>query len=329
MKQELLEFLRCPATGGRLVLDQRSGKSGEGIETGELSTSDGSHCYPIRNFIPRFVPESNYADNFGMQWNKFRKTQLDSYSGQPISATRFWKATGWSPEQLEGKWVLDVGCGAGRFAEVALRAGARVIAMDFSGAVDACYDNLRHYSNLHVVQGDIYAFPFAREAFPFVYSLGVLQHTPNVARAVEALPPMVAPGGRLCVDFYWKRIRTLLHAKYLVRPIAKRVPQQKLLEILERVIPVLLPISQGLGRIPVIGRILKRIIPIADYTDVLPLSSHQLEEWALLDTFDMLAPKYDKPQTAATVRLWLESAGLVDIEVVHAGHLVGRGRKRP
>jgi len=185
MKSELLEKLRCPVS--RLPLR---------VDDGELVSEDGRHRYPIRNGIPRFVPESNYADNFGMQWNHFSKTQLDSHSGHPISADRFWKATGWQPEQIKDHWVLDVGCGAGRFAEVALSAGAKVVALDYSSAVDAsCYANLQHHPNLHVVQGDIYALPFAPESFPFVYSLGVLQHTPDVAKAFAALPPMVAGGG--------------------------------------------------------------------------------------------------------------------------------------
>ena len=58
-----------------------------------------------------------------------------------------------------------------------------------------------------------------------------------------------------------------------------------------------------------------------------PLNAHQIKEWALLDTFDMLAPKYDNPQTSAKVRLWLEMAGLVEVEVFPDGHLVGRGQK--
>ena len=41
----------------------------------------------------------------------------------------------------------------------------------------------------------------------------------------------------------------------------------------------------------------------------------------------MLAPAYDQPQTPYTNRLWLEQAGLHDIEVLNAGHLVGRGKK--
>lgn len=205
MKIELIEVLRCPKTKQRLTLEQPEYRNGE-IYAGSLVAENGEYRYPIRDSIPRFVPETNYADSFGMQWNKFRQTQLDSYSGHPISADRFWKATGWRPEDMCGKWVLDAGCGAGRFAEIALHAGAKVIALDYSSAVDACFANLKHYENLHVVQGDIYALPFPNLLFPFVYSIGVLQHTPDVARAFASLPPMVGAEGRLCADFYWKRI---------------------------------------------------------------------------------------------------------------------------
>ena len=44
---------------------------------------------------------------------------------------------------------------------------------------------------MHVIQGDIYKLPFANNTFPFVYSLGVLQHTPDVANAFACLPPLV------------------------------------------------------------------------------------------------------------------------------------------
>jgi SAM-dependent methyltransferase len=326
MKTELLELLRCPKSGQRLVLEEAANASQE-IESGWLVSEDGLHRYRIHNSIARFVPQTNYADNFGMQWNHFRLTQLDSYSGHSISADRFWKATGWPPEELQGQWVLDVGCGAGRFAEVALNAGAHVVALDYSSAVDACYANLKHHPKLHVVQGDIYALPFVPDKFTFVYSLGVLQHTPDVAAAFAALPPMVRRGGRLCVDFYWKRFRTMMHAKYAFRPITRRMPQQKLFGLVERWVPFLLALSQGLGRVPLLGRVLKRLVPVADYTGIFPLSDQQLKEWALLDTFDMLAPTYDNPQTVATVRRWLDEAKLVDVKVFHGGHLVGRGTK--
>ena len=329
MQTELIEILRCPKTGGRLRLEQPQ-YSDERIQSGWLVTEDGLNRYPIRDFVPRFAPESNYADNFGIQWNKFRRTQLDSYSGQPISANRFWTATGWRPEDIAGKYVLDAGCGAGRFAEVALQAGAKVVALDYSSAVDACYTNLKHYPNLHVVQGDIYALPFPKGFFPYVYSFGVLMCTPNVERAFAEIPPIVAAGGRLCVDFYGMGIGTLLHAKWVCRPITKRMRPQALFRLLRSAVPVLLPITQLLGRTPGVGAYLKRLIPVANYTGVYPLNAEQLKEWALLDTFDMLAPKYDHPKpTAGRLRRWLDAAGLANVEVFRAGHLIGRGSKLP
>ena len=167
MKKELIEFLRCPISKQKLIL-QVGIEIDSNIESGWLVSEDTRFKYPITSGIPRFVDHLNYANNFGMQWNKFRKTQLDSFSGHPISADRFWSSTKWSKDSLRGKWVLDAGCGAGRFAEIALRAGAKVIAIDYSSACDACYLNLRDYENFHVVQADIYSLPFKEGLFPFV-----------------------------------------------------------------------------------------------------------------------------------------------------------------
>ena len=177
MKLEFLNMLRCPKSKQRLTL-----------ESNLLVNEDRKYKYPIDNGVPRFVAKKNYADSFGMQWNLYSKTQLDSYSGHNISASRFWKATGWTEDEMRDKWVLDVGCGSGRFAEIALLAGAKVVALDYSSAVDACKSNFLNHPNLYVVPGDIYELPFESEVFSFIYSLGVLQHTPNPKKAFNSLP---------------------------------------------------------------------------------------------------------------------------------------------
>lgn len=56
-------------------------------------------------------------------------------------------------------------------------------------------------------------------------------------------------------------------------------------------------------------------------------SVKQFEESTLLDSFDMLAPAFDKPQSTVTVRQGLEQAGFIDIQVFRCGHLVGCGKK--
>lgn len=316
-------MLRCPRTQAVLTLESAVYDRGR-IRDGLLTTPDGQHRYPIREFIPRFVPQSNYADNFGMQWNSFRQTQLDSHSGQSISSDRFWQTTGWTPESLRGQWVLDCGCGAGRFAEVALNAGARLVALDYSSAVDAAYVNLQQHPNLHVVQGDIYALPFVRHFFPFVYSLGVLQHTPDVAKAFACLPPMVAQAGRLCADFYEMTWKHRLLPRHFLRLFTTRMNKNALFEMCRRWVPPTLAISQLLGRVPRVGRLLVRAMPVADYSGMYPLTRLQLEEWALLDTFDWLSPKYDQPQKREEVARWVASAGFDESEVLKSGFMVVR-----
>ena len=283
--------------------------------------------FPVINGIPRFVPRENYATNFGLQWNHFRQTQLDSHSGLPLSRKRFLDQTGWSEATLPGKLVLDAGCGAGRFAEVALSLGAEVVAVDYSSAVDACAANLAPNPQLTVVQADIYALPFPREAFDFIYSLGVLQHTPDVKRAVMSLIPFLKPGGTLTVDVYPRNWHQWVHPKTWLRPMTTRMDNARLFRIVERWAPRLLRVSRTVGRIPIFGRYLRRLVPVANYDAVYPLSPRQLEEWAVLDTYDWLAPRYDQPQSGSTLRAWLEEAGLEQVEVFSSHHLTGRARK--
>jgi SAM-dependent methyltransferase len=327
MNTSLAETLRCPVTGSALALEiTRS--IGSRVESGLLWSADRLHCYPIVNFVPRFVPSANYAETFGLQWNHFRATQLDSHSGHSISADRFWRFSGWNSPDLAGKRVLDVGCGAGRFAEIALQAGAHVVAIDYSSAVDACWANHRMHPRLDVVQADVYRLPFMGGQFDFVYCFGVLQHTPDVRGAFMALPPQLREGGKLAVDVYPALLRNIFWAKYWLRPITSRLPASRLYSLVERFVPSLLSISRALRRVPFIGRRLGYAIPVVNYEGVYPLTPAQLQEWAVLDTFDMLAPRHDHPQTASRLRSWLEEAGMDDVFVERMGFHVGRGTRR-
>jgi SAM-dependent methyltransferase len=326
MTRELLALLRSPETGAPLELHDAVERDGR-VESGTLATAAGAHEYPIVGGIPRFVPPDNYASSFGFQWNRFRRTQLDSHSGVPISRDRFYRYSGWTQEELRGRNVLDVGCGAGRFTEVALDAGARVVSIDYSAAVDACQANHAGCDRHDVIQADVFRLPFAPDRFDFVFCFGVLQHTPDPRAAFQALAAQLAPGGRIAVDLYPRLLRNLLWPKYWLRPLTRRLPQRALFGAVEKLMPVLLPVSIALGRVPRVGRQLRWAIPVANYDGIYPLDREQLREWAVLDTFDMLSPAHDHPQSAATLCGWLEDAQLMDVHVERVGFLVGRGRR--
>jgi 2-polyprenyl-3-methyl-5-hydroxy-6-metoxy-1,4-benzoquinol methylase/uncharacterized protein YbaR (Trm112 family) len=321
----LLELLRCPVSGSRLSLENGVVKDDQ-IVSGQL-VSDQGHRYPIVNSIPRFVEATNYASSFGLQWTHFRRTQLDSFSGLPISANRFYRFTKWSATALAGKTVLDVGCGAGRFTEIALAAGAHVVAVDYSQAADACWTNHGPNKRLDVVQADIYGLPFEAGTFDFVYCFGVLQHTPDVRGAFLALPEQLRPNGRLAVDLYPSLWRNLFWSKYWIRPFTRRIRAERLFAIVTHWAPRLLTVSRFVGKVPLLGPKLRYLLPVANYDGVYALSPEQLEQWAILDTFDMLSPAFDQPQRESTLREWFAEAGLKDVSVERLGFLVGRGSR--
>lgn len=126
-----------------------------------MCTTCGDHLIltnPFIGGIPRFVPAETYADSFDYQWNIHRKTQLDSYTGLPISRNRLFTVSIWS-EHLQGERILEAGSGAGRFTEVLLQTGADVFSFDYSSAVEAKRINNGDIPNLYLFQGDIFNIP--------------------------------------------------------------------------------------------------------------------------------------------------------------------------
>jgi SAM-dependent methyltransferase len=295
VRERLLERLVDPATGAALRLKDGKGRDGH-IEEGRLVSESGAE-FPIVRGIPRFVSPDNYTASFGMQWNVFRDSQLDSQTGARRSMERFDAELGWSAEYLRGRAVLDAGCGAGRFAEVAAARGAELVALDYSSAIDAAAQTLARFPNVDLVQANMLEPPFRDRSFDAAYSIGVIQHTPDPARAIERVVRCVAPGGRFGLTIYGRRPWTKLNGKYLLRPITRRLPGPMLLSLIERTMPVLFPVTDVLFRVPVLGRVASFAIPVANYVDNHQFSREQRYREAVLDTFDCLSPRYDSPMT--------------------------------
>lgn len=273
--------------------------------------------FPKVKGVYRFVSEENYTDNFGYQWNKFQKTQIDKESQINQSTERFFATTGWDKEDLSGQNILEVGSGAGRFSQVVLdHTKANLYSVDYSNAVEANFKNNGHHGErFQLFQASIYELPFKKHSFDKVFCVGVLQHTPNFKESVKSLIEMVKPGGQLIVDFYpirgwWTKI----HSKYIFRPWTKNMPNEKLLQKIEDNADWMINASQFFNKIG-IGAITNRFLPICDIKNTLPkdLTKEQLREWVILDTFDMFSPEYDHPQTLKTVHQWFEEFGMKDV----------------
>ena len=284
---------------------------------------DQGNCFPIIGGIPRFCEVENYTSSFGRQWNKFQATQIDreGIATEP-SKVRLQAETGWVWEDLAGLDILEVGSGAGRFSRVLLEASrANLYSVDYSTAVEANWRNNGAIApdRFHLSQASIYELPFPDNRFDKVLCLGVLQHTPDFELSVRALVAKAKPGCEIVVDFYPVRgFWTKLHAKYLLRPITRRMSQERLLLLIDRHADRLIAASHFLQRHRM--GLLRRFLPVVDIYGTMPprLSDADLREWVVLDTFDMFSPAYDNPQRIETVACMFERAGA---EVTFAGFI--------
>ena len=314
MQLKLLEVLACPSCSGELLCTPTELDENQQVISGALGCVACEKGYPIKSSIPRFVDDNHYASSFGYQWNRFRLEQIDSANGKKLSGKRFYSETGWTNQWLNGKWVLDVGCGAGRFLDVASMTSAEVVGVDVSNAVDAAGKTLAGRRSVHLVQASIYELPFRSGAFQACYCIGVIQHTPDQKRALQCLPKVLKPGGRLAVTIYERKLWTPLNGKYIVRPITRRLNKKLLLLFIRSLMPIVFPITEILFRVPYVRRLFMFMIPIANYVDERSFSLKERYRWAILDTFDMLSPEYDCPQTFREVQESLCRVGMKDIQ---------------
>ena len=299
---------------------------------------------PVVNGVPRFVESSNYASAFGLQWNRFRRTQLDSYTGTSISRDRLTRALGGSLDVVRGKSVLEVGCGAGRFTEVLLSAGARVFACDLSEAVEANYANCGHHPDYFVCQADIRQLPASPLSFDVVLCLGVIQHTPNPEATMAALAQYVKPGGMLAIDHYSHEYPYTL-SRRILRQLLLRLPVTLSERVTYTLSHVLLPLHKvlrskkwllgskrrGVARLRhIMLKYLLKVSPLVDYYDSYPQVGDKLsEQWAILDTHDTLTDYYKHFRSVQEIRDCLISLGLTEIEAYPGGNGVEARARRP
>ncbi len=284
MDLRLLSILRCPHC--------HSGDLELAVEpTPALLCLACRTTVPIIDGIPRMTGVSDsYAASFGRQWNRYDVARLEE------DEATFLVKTGVSPAELADKLVLDAGCGGGRYARLVGSKGAKLIGVDLSAAVVKAAQLCKSLSNVAIIQADLLALPLADAAFDFVYSIGVLHHTPNPRRAFAEIARKVKPGGRLAV---WLYRRNAMFQEWLnngLRSVTTRLPAR-----------VLEPLCVGLGAlgsVPVLNRTLNKVANFSNHPD-----------WTLrvCDNFDWYAPRYQSHHSVAELKTWFTEEGFTNL----------------
>lgn len=317
MKVKHLSFLYDPETHEDLQLVDAV-CDGEEIVSGTLRSP--SNAYSITNGIPRFVRDEGYSDNFGYQWNRWARVQFEDQNvGGPMenhTTNMFVSITQFSAEMLRGKTVLDIGCGPGRFTDVAVNMGGSVIALDYSSAIDAAKANfVGKDADILFVQGDALRLPIKSDSVDFSFSIGVLHHTPSPLAGVrEAFRVTRAGGGQFAVRVYkadgfytYPAVRIWRGVFLALKPLFKHYP------------PLVYSYLFGtLGFL--LGKIwrplsypLRAIFPTAWLPDY---------RWTILDTFDAVATTYQSGHTPDEIEGWLRDAGFSKVHHVAGNDFV-------
>lgn len=308
-----LDLLWCPACHRGLELGAES-----------LECSGCRALYPILNGVPRFVitPIDPVArrtqESFGYEWSTFNDWRA---SGEANFRQYFGDFDfAW----IRGRTVLDAGCGMGRHARQMAAHAGRVVAMDFSRAIEEAACNTAELHNVICVQGDITEPPVVDETFDLVYSLGVLHHLADIEAAARRLLAKVKPGGRLRIYLYWKRrgfSGALLRVVELLRTVTTRLSFPLL-----KTLCYLLSLALWLG--VVLPYRALSALGVRRHT-AWPLAVYARYPFTVLynDQFDRFSAPLEQRWTLDDARNLMTRLGLEDVRVTPSFGWIAEGRK--
>jgi SAM-dependent methyltransferase len=308
----LISLLRCPVCSGPVQI------------SGDLA-SCGSHRFPVRAHIPRLLPadlmdvfegsgdgslRARTYRSFGFEWTSFSR-QLEAY------ADNFrWYVEPLGDVDLAGRRVLDAGCGMGRHTHHLLKAGAEVVALDASPAVEAAAANCASGQALFV-QADLLRLPLPPASFDVVICLGVLHHLEDTLGGLRALVAAARPGGRVLIFVYHDGgASPLRHALLAAVGAARRITTRLPFSLL-RVLTLGLA---GMLWLFWVGplRLMSRRRAWQTGLAGLPLGQYVQYPFRVLwnDQFDRFSAPLEKRYSKAQVEALMASAGLIDLVVL-------------
>lgn len=134
----------------------------------------------------------------------------------------------YSTAEVQGKTVLDSGCGTGIFSMIFARHGAeKVTGIDISeGSLETARGLQKKFglNNAEFSRQDMLSLPYAEESFDIVWAWGTVHHTTDPLGAIKGLARLLKPGGSMLLAVYTRTRLTFIHE--IIRKTLIRTPKK-------------------------------------------------------------------------------------------------------
>jgi SAM-dependent methyltransferase len=219
--------------------------------------------------------------------------------------------------------MLDAGCGLGRETLRMAKANRQglVVGLELSECVDeaARHAKKQGVENAFYVQADLMVPPLKPGVFDFVFSEGVLHHTPDTHQAFKALTPLLGNGGEIAFYVYRKKTPMREFADDDIRKRIQDLPPEEawsLMEPLTRLgkaladLKVEITIPEDIAVLGFkAGRYdLQRLIHYSVFKCF--WNDRMTFDENVLVNYDWYHPRYAWRHTIEEVMAWIEEAGL-------------------
>ena len=237
----LFDILACPISNTSLEVAS---------EAGNKFLKNDNNKYLIKEGVPILMSDNNYAEkdikfknsiqNFwNSGWDK-RSKENDHNFLYDLTHDEFfnrikknyehqqsrgigiggYQSNELKMENLKDKISLIIGPGCGEEAmEINLLTKSKVIGVDIS--FNSAFLTNKLFKNFHSnsglgIQGDSRFLPIKSNSIDFVFSHGVIHHSPNISQSIDEIYRVLKPKGFFCVGLYNKYglvwIKFLLYA---------------------------------------------------------------------------------------------------------------------
>ena len=212
----------CPKTKSPLKLINETTDHSGRIKSGILLSENGTQQYPIINYIPRFITEDNYSESFSIQ-RQYLEKKFHKWEVEPDRKQIFETSTHIMLDKIKNAIFLDAGCGYGRFCElISNNPDHDIVGVDMSTtSIELAHKYVGHRKNVHLIQCDLTQIPFQEACFDYVFSIGVLHHTPDPYFSFKQLIPYLRSKGQISIWVYPPEMKKF---DDIVRKLTTRLP---------------------------------------------------------------------------------------------------------